>query len=606
MKVCISFLLGLFFSFQSFSSDKVDSLKMLINTNGIPSLNKPKAYEELIRLYLESNFDSAYFYFSKYSDESFEINDPLLKVSLLSLESQIMLRLEEDENSMIVIERIFQIADSLKIQRISQIAFNTLAIYYESRRNFNKAIEASKSALEFSDKNNFSEQINLLYNLGILYSNINLDDSAFLTFNKALKLAKENNYELGEAIVYSGLSTLYFKIGNNIELLNAAQKSVKIFRKFGNSYQLSSALNTLGLANYQLGNKNEAIDNFIESLKYANLTKADIIPSIYNNLDLTYFSIGDYKNAHLYLDSFVVALEESYKKRIENLKKNAEIKFEVQRKNASIELLNEKNAAGELKLSRQRYLIIGAIGLLILLIGITFLLSSNLKLKKQTNKLLLLENQLEKSKRLSLELENQKLESSKLSLELETLKSKINPHFLFNSINVINSLISRDKEKAIVFTERYSEFLRRSIEINENNFVKINKELALASDYAFLQQTRFDQALKVYFNVSDDYLKALIPPFSIQIALENAVKHNIISNQNNLEVFIYSEDKYILIKNLIRAKRFKEKGTGLGIKLIRDRYQLLKSLKPEFYEKEGYYFVKLPIINDENLIENEQ
>ena len=183
-----------------------------------------------------------------------------------------------------------------------------------------------------------------------------------------------------------------------------------------------------------------------------------------------------------------------------------------------------------------------------------------------------------------------------LVAEFETLKSQVNPHFLFNSFNTLMGAIEEDKEIAIEYVEKLSDFFRNMLAYREKSLIRMREELDLVMDYFFLQQKRFGNNLKINVNISPEKTDYLIPPLTLQMLVENAIKHNIISKTRPLSLELFDQDGYLVIKNNKQLKKHLEPSTGFGLQSIIRRYQLLSD-KPVKIENEfKHYQVSIPLL----------
>jgi len=193
------------------------------------------------------------------------------------------------------------------------------------------------------------------------------------------------------------------------------------------------------------------------------------------------------------------------------------------------------------------------------------------------------------------------LEKELALIRFEVLKSQINPHFLFNSLNVLSGLVSKDVVKAQLFIDEFSMVYRYVLETIEKQVVSLGDELGFMHSYMFLQQIRYGENLILQVNISSKQLRKLMPPLSLQLVLENAIKHNEISEAKPLTIAIYCQDGYLLVKNVLQPKFSSGKSTGMGQKNLFKRYELLNDELPTFTVENSNYIAKLPLIdNDED------
>jgi two-component system, LytTR family, sensor kinase len=193
------------------------------------------------------------------------------------------------------------------------------------------------------------------------------------------------------------------------------------------------------------------------------------------------------------------------------------------------------------------------------------------------------------------------LQAELSQIRFEVLKSQINPHFMFNSLNVLSGLIDKDINKAQLFIDEFSSIYRYVLETIEQPVASLGKELDFARSYLFLQQIRYGKNLSYSINISADLLNMMLPPLSLQVVLENATKHNIINEVRPLKIEILNEGFLLVVKNDIQPKISQGRSTGLGLKNLMKRYSLITRLTPEFTLDTSYYIAKLPLINpDQN------
>jgi ligand-binding sensor domain-containing protein len=188
------------------------------------------------------------------------------------------------------------------------------------------------------------------------------------------------------------------------------------------------------------------------------------------------------------------------------------------------------------------------------------------------------------------------IEREKLMFQLQTLRSQVNPHFLFNSFSTLISIIDEDKEVAIEYVEKLSQFFRNILEYREKDLIPLNEELKLIDTYYYLQKQRYGQNLHLEIAVNEKMLHSLIPPMVLQMLVENAIKHNVISAELPLSVKIFTDDKHITITNNMQRKKDKEPSTGIGITNIQKRYALLGFGEIQISSENEQFTIQLPLI----------
>ncbi len=173
-------------------------------------------------------------------------------------------------------------------------------------------------------------------------------------------------------------------------------------------------------------------------------------------------------------------------------------------------------------------------------------------------------------------IENEQLQAENLRNQYEVLKNQLNPHMLFNSLNTLRSLVRENQDKAQDYIQELSRVLRYTLQSNESQCVSLREEMEFVSAYIFLLKMRFENNLQFDIQISNAYEEYLLPPMAVQVLIENAVKHNEISNRKPLTIHITTDDNGNLsISNDIQPKWTATSGTGIGLANLAKRYRLL-------------------------------
>lgn len=196
-------------------------------------------------------------------------------------------------------------------------------------------------------------------------------------------------------------------------------------------------------------------------------------------------------------------------------------------------------------------------------------------------------------------LHSTQLQKENFEAQLQSLKNQINPHFLFNSLNVLSSLIRQNEEKAREFLHRLAKVYRSFIEHSEEQLVSLKKEMELTEAYIYLLRTRFGDNVRFVRNIPDRHKALLLPPGSLQMLVENAIKHNGSTRKNPLIVEITSEDQKIVVKNNLQPRMEKIQSTRTGLKNITRRYKYLTNKEVAFTKTEKEFLAELPLLKNE-------
>jgi len=199
------------------------------------------------------------------------------------------------------------------------------------------------------------------------------------------------------------------------------------------------------------------------------------------------------------------------------------------------------------------------------------------------------------------ELEVMRLRSINMETTHRLLKQQIQPHFLFNALNILKSLIKKQPSVAENYLIQLSDFLRMSLMIHKTDMISLREELEICHNYMDMQKVRFGDALIYQTDIPPEYLDACsVPFFSIQPLLENAIKHNELTLQHPLTITIAIDNDYIVIKNNLRLKRNVEASTNNGLSTLRERYQLLHREEIHIEQTDAEFSVRLKLIPHEN------
>lgn len=190
----------------------------------------------------------------------------------------------------------------------------------------------------------------------------------------------------------------------------------------------------------------------------------------------------------------------------------------------------------------------------------------------------------------------EKLKQENLQSQFAALKNQVNPHFLFNSLNTLATIIPEDPNQAVEFVQKLSSVYRYLLQYKDDETVDLKTELDCIEAYFFLQKIRFGDNLQVEVNVPKKYESKLIPPLTLQILVENAIKHNIISKQKPLKVDIYIDDAGMLVtRNNLQKKNSVESSTKIGLQNLINRFGYIYNKTIDIFETDNDFLVKVPL-----------
>lgn len=190
----------------------------------------------------------------------------------------------------------------------------------------------------------------------------------------------------------------------------------------------------------------------------------------------------------------------------------------------------------------------------------------------------------------------ERLEKEKTQIQFDNLRNQLNPHFLFNALTSLNSLITEDPALASQFLQHMSKVYRYVLQNKDKNFVSLQTELDFIRNYVFLMETRFGGALKINLNIGDATLENAIVPVTLQVLIENAIKHNIIDPGKPLLIDLFSSDVYLIVSNNLQKRKTVESSNKQGLDNLKSLYRFLTDRPLLIEERETQFIVKVPLL----------
>lgn len=197
--------------------------------------------------------------------------------------------------------------------------------------------------------------------------------------------------------------------------------------------------------------------------------------------------------------------------------------------------------------------------------------------------------------------EREEMEKGVAQAQFESLKNQVNPHFLFNSLNVLSSLVYIDAGLSEKFIGQLARSYRYLLEQKDNELVTLKTEIDFVHSFTFLLNIRFEEKLRVNIRLQEEVMDHYVAPLTLQLLIENAVKHNIISAESPLVIDISNEqDTYLMVSNNLQLRQNSLPSTGLGLKNISSRYKLFSPIPPVFGPEGSKYIARIPLIKTPN------
>lgn len=184
-----------------------------------------------------------------------------------------------------------------------------------------------------------------------------------------------------------------------------------------------------------------------------------------------------------------------------------------------------------------------------------------------------------------------------MAAELQSLKLQIDPHFIFNNLSVLSELILQDQQLGYEYSENFAKVYRYLLVNSKKDVIALDDELKFLDSYIFLTKKRIGDGVVFTINVGEEFSKALIPPLTLQFLVENAIKHNQTTKINPLHINIYTtKDQYLVVHNTLLPLLTKAESSGVGIRNIISRFELLSDRKPLLIKTEKDFIAKIPLL----------
>jgi hypothetical protein len=193
--------------------------------------------------------------------------------------------------------------------------------------------------------------------------------------------------------------------------------------------------------------------------------------------------------------------------------------------------------------------------------------------------------------------EIEKYRAESLQAQLQNLKNQINPHFLFNNLSVLSSLVYQDQDKSVEFISQLSKVYRYLLDNHNNELVTLQEELEFIHAYVFLMQIRFGSNLSFTIHTGQDALNRFVPPMALQILIENAIKHNEVSSLRPLSISINADNDNLTVSNNLQLRMTHEPGSKTGLHNIKSRYAFFTDKPVKVANEDGFFTVIIPLLS---------
>jgi LytS/YehU family sensor histidine kinase len=448
-------------------------------------------------------------------------------------------------------------------------ALNGCGLVYENMANYNKALDFYNKALKAMEELGAGREVaNIYNNMGNVWSKMHDLTEAKKNYEMALHKRKEIGDQNGIAGSFNNLGIVSRKAGDYEVAISYFNRALQINRKTGNVHEQSLNLHAIGKVFQLKGNRQKALEYIGKSLELAKKTGSltmihqnyQLYSEIYEALQQPVQALRYYKLAASINDSLFDA-------QTRNEIANLQTRFETREKQHQIELLTKENEISALRLNRNRLYIITLVLFLVFVVitGILFIRQQRMRAYQRT-----------------------------ILLEHRLLRSQMNPHFMFNTLNTLQNLIfEKDKMKALKYLSSFAMLLRLILENSREEFVLFEKELKTMQNYLELQKTRYNQKFDYTIDIDENINEELIsvPPMLSQPFIENSIKHGILNKEGKGHIRLayrrqdghiictISDDGIGLKKAAAISKTDEEEHISLSTAITRERLQLLNRNK---------------------------
>jgi LytS/YehU family sensor histidine kinase len=198
------------------------------------------------------------------------------------------------------------------------------------------------------------------------------------------------------------------------------------------------------------------------------------------------------------------------------------------------------------------------------------------------------------------QIETEELKRINAQAQLQSIKNQVNPHFLFNNLNVLSGMVMKENPDANKFIEEFSKVYRYILKSQDKELIALKTELEYIKPYIFLLEKRFPDSIAIALNVPDKYLNYYIIPAALQMLIENAIKHNIVSKSRPLQIVLSANGRELLmVKNNLQPKQLPEESSQIGLQNISQRYEMITGKNIEVLKDEHNFIVGIPLIQKE-------
>jgi len=524
--------------------------------------------------------------------------------------------------------------------------FTNIGIIYFYQKDYDKTLEnyrqSIKIKLELDDDLGIAVSYN---NIGVVFAQQKQYDSTLVYMNLALKIYTQLDSKRDIAVSYGNLGSIYRYMGNEPEALKYLNKAIKLRLEMSDIKGAGRSYLSIGYLYTDKNNLSLALQYFKNAQDCGEKSGDERLKmESYMRISGIYEKQNNPKQALLFYQKYHASSDTIYNRQKQKQILELQTKYETSAKDNEIKLLNNTNEINTLNLEKAQYqvktqrTIIGIVLIIVLMLAGFSAIYYRLFKQKQVANQFLKEKQAEieqqnheiSTQRDSLENLNKELEIQKqkvmnqrdiieaelkrtlltseilqrenIQFKFEALKNQLNPHFLFNTFSTLINLIPANPELAEQYTRNLSSVYRYILTAKDKELAKLSEEIDFVNSYMFLISNRFDDNVKLVIDIEKEKYEYYLPLLSLQLLIENAVKHNVISNRKPLMITIKSKNSSLIVENNLQKKSSIENSTKIGLQNIINRYQLITSESVDIQQTETHFTVKLPLLKENSYL----
>lgn len=513
---------------------------------------------------------------------------------------------------------------------------------YSQLKEYSKAMINYRHSIQIKQKIHDNIGIaNTYNNIGVLFMQMNKKDSVLHYLNTALKTYLQLDDKRSIAMSYGNIGAVYRSMGRETEALIYLNKAIELRLKIDDIKGAGRSYLSIGYLYDSKNNLHKSIYYYKKALECGEKSKDErLMMESFLKLSSIYEKQNNFTKALQYYQKYHTSFDSIYNHQKQKQLLDLQTKYETVQKDNEIKLLNNQNEINSLNIEKTRFqlqkqkTLITIVSIIVLLLAVFSFVYYRLFKQKQRANRILQEKQIEikqqnieiLSQRDSLETLNNELKIQKqlvtnqrdiieeelkktllsseilqrenIQFKFEALKNQLNPHFLFNTYSTLISLIPADPILAEKYTRNLSSVYRYILTGKDKELVKLSEEIDFVCSYMFLISIRFSDQVKLIIEIEKEKFDYFIPLLSLQLLIENAIKHNVISAKKPLAITIKNIDTSLIVENNLQKKSSIENSTKIGLQNIIKRYQLICSEKVEIEQTDTHFSVKLPLIKE--------